>query len=89
LRSTASRPEEMRHRPSPLSALIGLHITAVRPGGNGELTELLERFDALDQGDLYARQPAVFLAENAIAANKPGAVLDRIDVLRSIAFEAA
>jgi hypothetical protein len=34
--------------------------TAVRPGGSGELTELLERFDALDQGDLDARHAAVF-----------------------------
>jgi len=41
------------------------------------------------KGTLDARHAAVFLAENAIAANEPGAVLDRIDVLRSIAFEAA
>jgi hypothetical protein len=61
---------------------------AVRPG-SGELTELLERFDALDEGDLYRGQAAVFLAENAIAANKPSAVLDRTDVFRSIALEAA
>jgi tetratricopeptide (TPR) repeat protein len=63
--------------------------TAIRPGGSGELTEPLARFDALEQGDPYRGHAAVFLAENAIAANKLDAVLDRTDVFRSIALEAA
>jgi hypothetical protein len=62
---------------------------AIRPGGSGELAEPLARFDALDDGDPYRGHAAVFLAENAIAANKPGAVLDRADLFRSIALDAA
>jgi hypothetical protein len=62
---------------------------AIRPAGSGELAEPLARFDALDDGDPYRGHAAVFLAENAIAANKPGAVLDRADLFRSIALDAA
>jgi hypothetical protein len=62
---------------------------AVWAAKGGELDTVALAFDTLTPDDPYRDRAAVFLVEEAIAADRPEMVLDRLDALTSIADGAA
>jgi hypothetical protein len=58
---------------------------AVSRAKGGALEDFVAAFDALTPGDLFRDRAAVFLTEEAIAADRPELIVDRLDALRSIA----
>jgi hypothetical protein len=53
------------------------------------MDDFVAAFDALTVGDLYLDRAAVFLAEEAIAADQPKLIVDRLEILRVIAADAS
>jgi len=53
------------------------------------MEDFVTAFDALTPGDLYLDRAAVFLAEEAIAADQPELIVDRLELLRGIATDAS
>jgi hypothetical protein len=53
------------------------------------LEDFVVAFDALMPGGPYLDRAAVFLAEEAIAADQPGLIVDRVQLLRGIAADAS
>jgi len=51
--------------------------------------DFVAAFDALTPGDLYLDRAGVFLAEEAIAADQPELMIDRLDLLRTTAADAS
>jgi hypothetical protein len=51
------------------------------------MDDFVAAFDALTPGDLYLDRAAVFLAEEAIAADQPELIVDRLQLLRGIAAD--
>jgi hypothetical protein len=62
---------------------------AVWTAKGAELDTFVQAFDALGTDDQYRNRAAVFLAEEAIAADRTEIVTDRLEALRSIADEAS
>jgi hypothetical protein len=53
------------------------------------MEDFVAAFDALTLGDLYLDRAAVFLAEEAIAADQPKLIVDRLQLLQGIATDAS
>jgi hypothetical protein len=62
---------------------------AVWKAKGSAIKDLVAAFDALMLGDLYLDRAAVFLAEEAIAADQAELIVDRLERLRGIAADAS
>jgi hypothetical protein len=63
--------------------------SAVWRAKGAAMPDFVAAFDALTFGDPYLHRAAVFLAEEAIAADQPKVIVDRLQLLQRIAMDAS
>jgi hypothetical protein len=74
--------------PTTERVLAAAHAAVWRAKGS-PMEDFVAAFDALTLGDPYVDWAAVFLAEEAIAADQPELIVDRLERLRGIATDAS
>jgi hypothetical protein len=73
----------------PTERVLAIAHAAVWRAKGSAMKDFVAAFDALMPGDLYLDRAAVFLAEEAIAADQPELIVDRLELLRGIASDAS
>jgi hypothetical protein len=87
--SDGTRPGvQLAVSPATERVLATAHAAVWRAKGSA-IEDFVAAFDAVMPGDLCLDRAAVFLAEEAIAADQPELIVDRLQLLRGIAADAS